>query len=135
MRHNGTSLTVAIEDDLKAVLNNGNINVTCSKGAFSIPVAECDKWVFNNDVADDNVWTGVDNNLYDSNVLLVREANRLVLRGVAEGEQITFTAINGRTLTSGKAVANTDFVINLTDVAPGIYIVTYGNHSVKLAIR
>ena len=134
LRHDGTSLTVSIEDDLKAVLNNGNIYVTCSKGEFSMPVVECNKWMFNNDQCSDDIWTAVDN-IPSSKVHLVREANRLVLRGVKEGEEIKLTTINGMVIVSGQSIADTDFVIELTDVVPGVYIVSYGKHSVKVTIR
>lgn len=134
MRHDGTSLTVAIEDDLKTSLSNGNINMTCSKGVFSMPVAECDKWIFSNNNGDDDVWSGVES-ISASDVLLIHKTNRMVLRGVKEGEIIMVTAINGIVIASGQAVANTDFVIDLTDVVAGVYIVSYGNHSVKVTIR
>lgn len=100
-----------------------------------MPVTECDKWEFNNDEADENTWQSSLENISSSDVILVHESDKLLLRGVKEGEQILFTALNGNILATGKAIANTDFIINIADVTSGIYIVTYGKHSVKFTIK
>lgn len=135
IRHDATTLTVAIEDDFKATISDGNINVTSSKGFISMPVAECDKWQFNNDEADENIWQSKLESINSSDVILVREADKILLRGVKEGEPIMFTSLNGNIITAETAIANTDFIINIADMPSGIYLITYGRHSVKLYIK
>lgn len=135
IRHDATTLTVAIEDDFNATINDGNINVTSSKGIITMPVAECDKWQFNNNEADENTWQSSLESINSSDVTIVHELDKLVLRGVKDGEQILFSSLNGDILVADKAIDNTDFIINIADITSGIYIVTYGNHSVKFTIK
>lgn len=131
--HDGTSFAVAIKEDLKITLDDENINATCSTYTFSVPVVDCDKWLFVDEVAEDKP-SGV-KDVEADNVSLRRCQNHLVVSGLADGETVSLATINGRLISSGKAVAGSDFVISLVDISPGIYVAACGNRSVKFVVR
>lgn len=135
-RHDGTSLTVSIEDDLKAAIREGNLELNSSKGSISLPVSECNKWVFSTEEGDPDAWSAIDGIATDTaNVQLIRTSDAITLRGVKGGERITLVSTDGRVVSSGTATEGADFTISLDGTQRGVYIVAYGNHSLKIAIR
>ncbi len=67
--------------------------------------------------------------------LLVNEAGRLSLLNLAPGEAVTLVSPAGITIAAGNADNTGNFEIDTDGTAPGLYILSYGKHSVKILLN
>lgn len=133
-RHDGTSLQIALQDDLRANIGEGNLVFSCDKGNVTLPSSEVWKWAFSQNAAEgDTEWSGIDETA--AMPLIVNEAGRLGLLNLAPAEAVTLVSQAGITLVAGKADNAGQFEIDTDGIAPGMYILTYGKHSVKILLN
>lgn len=133
-RHDGTSLQIALQDDLRANIGEGNLIFSCDKGNIALPSSEVWKWAFSQNAAEgDTEWSGIDETA--AMPLIVNEAGRLSLLNLAPAEAVTLVSQTGITLVVGKADNTGQFEIDTDGIAPGMYILTYGKHSVKILLN
>lgn len=133
-RHDGTSLQIALQDDLRANIGEGNLVFSCDKGNIALPSSEVWKWAFSQNAAEgDTEWSGIDETA--AMPLIVNEAGRLGLLNLAPAEAVTLVSQTGITLVAGKADNTGQFEIDTDGFAPGMYILTYGKHSVKILLN
>lgn len=133
-RHDGTSLQIALQDDLRANIGDGNVVFSCDKGTVTLPSSEVWKWNFSQNAAEGDIeWSGIDETA--AMPLLVNEAGRLSLLNLAPGEAVTLVSLAGITIAAGNAGSAGNFEIDTDGTAPGFYILSYGKHSVKILLN
>ena len=132
-RHDGSSVRVGIESDIKATITDGSLVFACSKGEISFPMEEVDRWTFSSSPGSDNIWSAIEVNEADA-IGFARESTRLLFRNLEEGARVTLTAIDGRTVVDTRCTDSSLFTVETAGLPGGIYIVSYSDHSLKIVL-
>lgn len=133
-RHDGSSVRVGIESDIKASINEGFLVFASSKGEISFPMEEVNKWTFSTTPGDNGLWSSIE--VSESGAVgFASESNRLIFRNLQPGERVTLTAVDGRTVVDTVCNDSSLFEIATNDMTPGVYVVRYSDHSLKIVLN
>lgn len=126
-----TFLQITMEQDMTTRFEDGELVLTCSLGDVKIPVEEVRNLTFSTENGQNDLWLGIDIADADAvNVDIVN--NRAIFSNLPEGSHISLTAIDGRVVKSATAAGDYEFAFG--QLTQGVYILTYNNHSLKIAI-
>ena len=131
-RTNGTALAIAMEDDMTVNLENGNIAMACSKGTLSVAIAEMKYWTYSKQQGDDSQWSGIESIVGDA-VNVVVSDNFITIQNLPENSNISLVAMDGRVVAAGKASGSYEIAIN--GLTTGVYVLTYNNNAIKIAVK
>ncbi len=127
----GSSVTVNMEYDMVTTVDAGNLMMSCPKGKISIPAEEVKGWTYSTKTGSDDVWAGID--ITETNgVVMIQEFDRVVMDNLPEGSEVTLVSIDGLVISS--AVVEGHHEVALDGLQRGIYVLTYNNNSIKIAV-
>lgn len=124
----GTNVTLNFSDKLETTVSGENL-VFADNGTevISVPVAQLAGWNFSAGTT-----TAAINRLAGDNNFSM--AGGIVsIDGLADGTEVCVVAASGATVM--RAVAAGSCTLDLSGLANGVYVITYNNQTVKIAVR
>ncbi len=131
-RHDGSSMLVRLENDIKASVEGGNLLFSCSKGEVKVAMKDVNHWTYSTNPGPD--WTTGIESVGSDTVIVEYSDSELSFHVLTPGTELLLAAIDGRIITQDKA-ATSDYVINISSLLQGVYVASYGNHSFKFVVR
>lgn len=131
--HDGSSDIVTIGNEMTVSAANGELTLKCDKGTVSVKLEDLQNWTYSKLAGSDDLWAGID--APEADLVEVRfGAESIELFNLPEKSTVMLTAIDGKTLVSTTVDADY-FNISLSGLNGGVYILTYNNKSLKIAVK
>lgn len=129
-----SSLIITMESGMASEISNGEFVISGKCGSFVLPASDVRKFSFSKDQGQpiDKLVNSI-GDAYRDNPVIIRYDNVLTIGNLPEGMQARLIDIAGREVRS--AVSSGDCMINIQGLAPGIYVLSYGNESIKFVLR
>lgn len=127
----GTLMRVAMENDMTAKVSEGEVIFSSGKGDIKFPISDLRHWSYSTEAGLDNLWTDIDEIDADS-VGVERGYMMVSFKNLPAGSLVSLMALDGRTVGQWKAEGY--FEVSLTDLTPGVYVLTYNDKSIKVAV-
>lgn len=128
----GTTTAIGIEDGMTTKVADGKVTLECEKGSIEIP---CDKlrfWDYAQSEGSRDSWAGV--SLIESDAVgVVMTDSGVRLYNLPEKSTIMLTAIDGRVMITDRASGY--YEISFSSLHQGVYVLTYNNQSIKIAVK
>lgn len=131
-RTDGSTLAIAIEDDMNVNLTDGNVALSCAKGALIVPIDDLKYWSYSKKQGDNSQWSGIDK-ITDDTIDIILTENYVLLQNLPENSSIRLVAMDGRVIVADKASG--EYQLNISELAQGVYILTYNETSIKFAVK
>lgn len=127
-------LCVHMEDDMTLKIEDANIKMESSYGEIKIPVSDVTAWTFSTQGGSSDQWAGIEDVAPDASVVdLTVTAEKVTVSNLAAGTPVALYNVSGLQVFS--AVAAGDAVeISLSNIQAGIYVLTFANNSIKIAV-
>lgn len=124
----GSEVKIALSDKLETTVSGDNL-VFADNGenVVSVPVTQLASWDFSTQVT-----TAAINTLSGENGCRVA-GNVVTITGLSKGTVVGVVAMNGTTVM--QVSADGECTLDLSELAKGVYVVTYNNQTVKIAVR
>ena len=132
-RHDGTCVKISIDEAVKANIADGPLVFSSSKGFVSLPVSEVWHWAFSSETVSDDVWSGVGSVAVDTVEIMCGSGSVDVLN-LPPGGAVSLHALDGTMVAVATADADGSCSIDSSSLTKGIYMLTYGNHSIKILL-
>lgn len=131
-RTDGTSLAVAIENEMTTCVSDGNVTLSCAKGDVVVPCDQLKYWNYSKSEGDGNLWQGLD--LVGSDMVgVVLESDRISLHNLPMDSRIGLYSVDGRVVVN--AVVSGYYEIPTSGLVTGVYVLTYNGKSLKVAVK
>lgn len=131
-RTDGSTSAIAMENDMVASIIDGTLKLSCSKGDIFIPINEFTKWTYSPDNGNSDLWAGLEYIPTDTTVIAI-ESGRIILANLPAHTNIRLISTDGKTVF--ESVASSSCEIPTTNMAHGIYLLSAGNKTHKIALR
>lgn len=131
IKNDGSTVAVQGEKDFFAKMADGELRFESSKGYIAIPLDEVKRWVYSTEPGDAE-WASISAPSVASDVIVKRLGNVIMLENLPAGSHVGLVALNGVTLLS--AVASESYKIDLSDMESGLYLLTFNNQTIKIAV-
>lgn len=129
---NDSKLTlVNMEDGMTATIADGLMTLSCDKGEIYFNLAELRNWTFSAQEGSSDLWAGIEAPATDA-VTISWSGDVITIQGLPEGSAVSLTAIDGRTVRSLRAGESCS--IPTSGLSAGVYVLTYNNKSIKVAL-
>lgn len=132
-RRDGSALQIGLDRAVTAKISDGALVFTSSLGYVSLPADEVWHWAFSTAEAPGDVWSGIEDAAAGEAAIICSDG-RLELRGLPEGTGTSLYALDGRLVAASDAAADGTCLFDTASLPCGIYLLTYGNHSVKIML-
>lgn len=129
----GTSTAIAIENDMTTSLANGELKLSCSKGDITASTDDLKHWTYSTLPGDSQLWMGINLPTTDTIAIQVQQGC-VYMSNLPAGCYVALTAIDGRTVYAQKTPGG-QLTINTSSLQKGIYVLTYNNKSIKIALN
>ncbi len=132
-KDDNSTLAITMEDDMTSMVQDGEFVLQCSKGLLAMPVSEVRKLTFSAEPGEniEDQLAGVDTPVADA-VVLVQNLDNVTMENLPADTQVMLVNIAGQVLHS--AVVTGHHSVSLRGLSSGVYVLTYGNESLKIAV-
>ncbi|MDE7411754.1 MAG: T9SS type A sorting domain-containing protein [Paramuribaculum sp.] len=133
-KDDNTTLAITMEDDLTSEVRDGEFVLQCSKGSLAWPVSEVKKFTFSAELGEsfeEHLLAGVDTPVADA-VVLVNNLDNVTMENLPADTQVMLVNVAGQVLHN--AVVTGHHSVSLSGLSTGVYVLTYGNKSLKIAV-
>ncbi len=131
-RTDGTTLALTVESGMSTIVADGSITMSCEIGILSLPTSEITKWTFSTQPGMDFGLAGIDAPQADAVEVIVSDG-AIALNGLADGSKVMLTAVDGRVVASMTASGHA--TLSTSGLHGGVYILTYNDKSLKIALK
>lgn len=124
-----STVKIALAQDLETTVSAEG-NLVFAKGAeqvLSVPVAQVANWKFTEQAGT----TAVDRVAEAAGCALL--GNRVVIEGLTAPTVVRVIAANGQTVAETTATGRCE--LSLENLAAGVYVIAYGNQTLKIAVK
>lgn len=131
----GTTLALTVESGLTTVVGSGEIAMSCDLGIITLPTTEVTKWTFSTEPGMDFGLAGINTPEADANaaVEVTVGSGYVSLAGLQDGSSVMLTSIDGRVVAAKTAAG--DVTIPTDQLTAGVYILTFNDKSLKIALK
>ena len=131
-RVDGTTMALTVESGMSTIVADGAITMSCEIGIVSLPTSEITKWTFSTEPGMDFGLAGIDAPEADLVEVVVSDGF-VTLNGLPAGSKVMLTAIDGRVVASMNA--NGQATLSTDGLRGGVYILTFNDKSLKIALK
>lgn len=132
-RTDGTTLALTVESGMSTIVADGSITMSCDAGVISLPTDEITKWTFSTEPGMDFSTAGIETPATDA-VDVIIGTDAITINGLADGAKVMLTGIDGR-IAAATAAAAGHANLSTANLHGGIYILTFNNKSIKIALK
>ena len=130
----GEKFALTVESGMTTLVSDGYITMSCDLGVVSLPVSDVTSWTFSTEPGTDFKVAGVDTPAEDLDLVeLVVNEGSLTLNGLAEGSKVMLVSVDGRVVAS--TVGEGTLTLPISSLHAGVYILTYNDKSIKIALK
>lgn len=127
-----TVLAIQGEQGMKATTKEQTLRfVTPDESFIEIPLDEVTGWEYSQQHGDAQ-WTSISGAEINPNIVLTRTTTGIMLQNLPDNSSITLTALNGTVVSSLKVSGYCE--IPFDSLQNGIYLLTFNNQTVKIAV-
>jgi hypothetical protein len=130
-REDCSHLSVTIKDDMQTGFSDGVMTLTSSLGEITFGIPDVTFWTYSTERYNNAGWLGVDATALPDDLSLSDEM--VTLRNLSPATIVTLCDLRGDTLL--RLHGDDSYDIPLTDLSAGIYILSYGDKSLKIAVK
>lgn len=132
----GTTEQVQIEPDMKALVADGQFAMLSSKGYIGYPIDKVKNWTFSTEPGSDKGWAAIDDVKTDeASVRIVYNGSEISFQGLEAGARVAVYGLDGTLMFESFNGTDGLCVVSLSGLSKGVYVVNYGKHSLKLAVK
>lgn len=124
-KFSGEPETISISPELTTTFTDGNMVLASGDNTTEIPMTDVKSWSYAPGTVD-----GISDALLTSDIVV--EPGRVVLGNLPAGTTVAITAVDGRTV--ARTAAEGTHVVALDALQPGVYVISYNNHSLKISV-
>lgn len=130
----GEKFALTVESGMTTLVSDGYITMSCDLGVISLATSEVNSWTFSTERGTDFEVAGIGTPEVDQNsVELIVNEGSLTLNGLAAGSKVMLVSVDGRVAAS--AVAEGSLTLPTSVLNAGVYILTYNDKSIKIALK
>ena len=131
-RHDGSEFIVQGEKGISLVFSENEMRFVSSSSQYiAFPLSEVKGWYLSTKDGDNN-WSAIDDRVADS-VTVTRLAGSVQLDNLPAGSTVMLTSLSGMVIS--RANAEGSHTISLAGLTPGLYMLTYNNVTLKIAVN
>lgn len=130
-RTDGSKLALTVESGMKTQVKHGLIIMEFEQGVIKYPCSDFTGWTFSKDLGLD-FEAGVSNRQEDVVEVKIGSDN-ILINGLAAGSRVMLAALDGSIIAS--LTADDVVSIPVENLTPGIYVLTYNDKSLKIALK
>lgn len=128
----GTSLAIQGSQGMTAAIADGELRFMNTDETFiSLQLNEVKGWDFSS-MPGDAEWSALDCIPGDAQTILTRTSDALILENLPSGSYVRFVSLSGITISA--ATVSGAYSISLAGIPSGVYMLTYNNKTVKIAV-
>lgn len=128
----GTEVVVTGEKGMTLVFNDDEMRFTKPNSQYmAFPLTEVKGWRFSA-AQGDTPWSGINDTDSDSMIKVTYSSDAVMLSGLPANSVVTLTALNG--VKVYQSVASDVLAIDLSELTAGLYLLTYNNTTLKIAL-
>jgi hypothetical protein len=134
-RTDGSYLSISIKDDMQTAFDQGAMTLTSSLGTITFDLPNVAGWTFSDHKSHNAGWTDDDDITLPTALSTDLELSdtTLTLRNLTTYTRVALYDAHGTTIRSYCGADS--YSIPLTDLSAGVYILAYGNNSLKFAVK
>lgn len=127
-----TTMAIQGSQGMKASVTDNTLRFTTPDEAYiEIPLNEVAGWEFSQGTGD-HEWTAIDGVAADADVTITRTANGISIANLPDNTVVTLTSISG--ITVKHLTASSSCNISLEGLQSGVYLLTFNNQTIKIAV-
>lgn len=132
-KDDNSTLAITMEDGMTSMVQDGEFLLQCDKGTMAMPVSEVKKITFSENAGEsiEDQLSGIEMTETDA-VVLVQNFDNVTMENLPADTQVMLVNMSGQVMHS--AVASGHHVVSLSGLSTGVYVLTYGNKSLKIAV-
>ena len=121
----GEPATISISPEMSTTFADGNMVLTSADGKTEIPMTDVKSW---------NYAPGTTDGIADAVAApdITVEPGRVVLDRLPAGSIVSIVSVDGRTV--ARTAAEGSHEVLLDTLQPGVYVISYNNHSLKISV-
>ncbi len=128
----GTSLAIQGSQGMTASIADGELRFMNTDETFiSLQLNEVKGWEFSS-IPGDAEWSALDCISGDAQTALIRTSDALILENLPAGSHVRFVSLSGIAISA--ATVSGTYSISLAGISSGVYMLTYNNKTVKIAV-
>lgn len=129
---NGSVIAITMEDNMSVNLTNGNVELSCAKGTITFSIDGLKYWSYSENEGDNTQWSNIDEITGDAVNISITDSY-IFLQNLPENSSVGLVAMDGRVIVADKASG--EYQLNISELAQGVYILTYNETSIKFAVK